>query len=101
MKHEFFDVHHISFDVWLTLIRSDPRFKKERDLLFKEFFSLPQPVEVITEHFRQWDKRFTAINEITGKNLDAEEMLAIILSGLDHDLKHVDPVVLEDFLSRQ
>jgi len=101
MKREFFDVHHISFDVWLTLIRSSPQFKKERDRLVKEFFSLPQPVEEISTHFRQWDIRFTAINEITGKNLDAEEMIAIILSGLDHDLKNIDPEVLADYFQKQ
>jgi putative hydrolase of the HAD superfamily len=101
MKHEFFEVRHISFDVWLTLIRSNPQFKKERDALVKEFFALPQPVELISDHFRQWDKRFTAINEITGKNLDAEEMLAIIISGLDHDLKNVGPAEFEKFLNHQ
>ncbi len=101
MTQEFFDVHHISFDVWLTLIRSNPEFKKERDLLFKDFFSLPHPVEEISTHFRQWDKRFTAINEITGKNIDAEEMVAIVLSSLEHDFKGVDPHILADFFQQQ
>lgn len=101
MKHEFFDVHHISFDVWLTLIRSNPEFKKKRDQLVKDFFSLSQPVEVISTHFRQWDIRFTAIDEITGKNMDAEEMIAIILSSLDHDLKNLNPSFIGNFLIRQ
>ncbi|MBA3664177.1 MAG: HAD family hydrolase [Bacteroidetes bacterium] len=100
MKHEFFDVHHISFDVWLTLIRSNAIFKKERDLLFKEFFSLGQPIEDISTHFRQWDVRFTAINETTGGHLDAEEMLTIILSDLEHDLTKVKPSHLEEYFSQ-
>lgn len=97
MKYEFFDVHHVSFDLWLTLIRSNPLFKKKRDELLKDFFLLEVPVDTISERFRLWDVRFTAINEATGKNLDSEEMISIILSDLDHDLKKINSSVLSEF----
>jgi len=97
MKYEFFDVHHVSFDLWLTLIRSNPLFKKQRDQLLKDFFLLDSPVEIISDRFRLWDLRFTAINECTGKNLDSEEMISIILSDLDHDLKKINSSLLAEF----
>lgn len=101
MKHEFVNVHHVSFDLWLTLIKSNPQFKKERNYLFKDFFKLPHSIDFIMSHFKKWDVRFTAINERTGRNLDAEEMLLIILSDLEHETQNIDRNTLEIFFLQQ
>jgi putative hydrolase of the HAD superfamily len=96
---EFFNVQHVSFDLWLTLIKSNPVFKQKRDELLKEFFKIPHPIEAISAKIRMWDLRFNAINESSGKNIEAEEMVLIILSELDCDLKKIDPIMLSEYYS--
>lgn len=93
----FFNVRHVSFDLWLTLIKSNPVFKQKRDELLKSYFQIPHPVEAITARIRMWDLRFNAINEASGKNLDADEMVLIILSDLDVNVKTITSAVLEEY----
>jgi putative hydrolase of the HAD superfamily len=101
MKCEYFDVHHVSFDMWLTLIRSNPMFRQKRDELFRDLFSISESLESISAHFKKWDVRFTIINEKTGKNLDAEEMLSIVLADLDHTDKFDGQMVREFFIRQE
>lgn len=42
---EFNKYKHISFDLWLTLIKSNPEYKIKRNLLFREFFSVDIAIE--------------------------------------------------------
>lgn len=93
----FFNVRHVSFDLWLTLIKSNPVFKQKRDELLKSYFQIPHPVEAITARIRMWDLRFNAINEASGKNIDADEMVLIILSDLDVNVKTITSAMLEDY----
>lgn len=93
----FFNVRHVSFDLWLTLIKSNPVFKQRRDELLKSYFQIPHPVEAITARIRMWDLRFNAINEASGKNIDADEMVLIILSDLDVNVKAITSAMLEDY----
>ena len=37
LELEYSNYKHFSFDLWLTLIKSNPEFKKKRNLLFKDF----------------------------------------------------------------
>lgn len=91
------NVRHVSFDLWLTLIKSNPVFKQQRGGLLKSFFKIPHPVEAITARIRMWDLRFNAINEASGRNLDASEMVLVILADLDVDLREIDPLMLEKY----
>jgi putative hydrolase of the HAD superfamily len=75
-------------------------FRQKRDELFRDLFSLNASLESISAHFKKWDTRFTAINEKTGKNLDAEEMLSIVLADLDHTDKF-DGRMINEFFQRQ
>ncbi len=93
----YFNVRHVSFDLWLTLIKSNPEFKPKRDALLKDYFKIPHPVEAISAKIRVWDLRFNAINEAGGKNIDSDEMVLIILADLDCDLKRITPNVMEDY----
>jgi putative hydrolase of the HAD superfamily len=93
----FFNVRHVSFDLWLTLIKSNPVFKQRRDELLKSYFQIPHPVEAISARIRLWDLRFNAINEASGKNIDADEMVLIILSDLDVNVKTITSAMLEDY----
>jgi len=66
---------HYSFDMWLTLIRSNPQFKQERARYFyHRYNNLQKPLEEIERIFRQVDLLCTGVNEATGKNIDADEL---------------------------
>ena len=71
---------HYSFDLWLTLIKSNPIFKKERAIFFhKHLNSSDKSLEEVELIFRKVDLMSNAINQKTGKNLDAEEMYLMVI----------------------
>ncbi len=73
-------IKHFSFDLWFTLIKSNPSFKKERALIFfKEYNTKSKPLIEIESVFRRIDFMCNSINEKTGKNIDAEEMYSMVL----------------------
>lgn len=72
---------HYSFDLWLTLIKSNPAFKIERTKYFhRHFNSRKKSIEEVALIFRQVDLMVNAINEKTGKNIDADEMYLMVIS---------------------
>lgn len=84
---------HYSFDLWLTLIRSNPAFKQERARFFHQNFNYRnKSLEEVTAVFRQVDVMCNTINEVTGKNIDADEMYLMVISMMNdghvqlHDL---------------
>lgn len=71
---------HYSFDLWMTLIRSNPAFKKERAAFFySNFNATKKTIGEIEQIFRQVDVMCNAINEKTGKNIDSEEMYLMVI----------------------
>lgn len=85
---------HYSFDLWLTLIKSNPLFKIERTKIFHERFNPGmKSVDEVALTFRKIDLLANAINEKTGKNLDADEMYLMVidmLSDFSNDFKEID-----------
>jgi len=85
---------HYSFDLWLTLIKSNPLFKTERTRIFHERFNpFRKPIEEVAFIFRQVDLMVNAINEKTGKNIDADEMYLMVInmiSNFSNDFRSVD-----------
>jgi putative hydrolase of the HAD superfamily len=76
-------IKHISFDLWLTLIKSHPEFKKKRaDFLRTEFNPLGFTLEEVIEIVQKTDKVSDRINEINGKKLQTELMYKRILLKL-------------------
>jgi putative hydrolase of the HAD superfamily len=72
---------HYSFDLWLTLIKSNPAFKAERARYFHASFNAAgKSLEEVSSIFRKVDLMVNAINERTGKNIDAEEMYLMVIS---------------------
>ncbi len=88
---------HVSFDLWLTLIKSDPVFKPLRNNLFARHFAVPQPAEAVTQAFRYFDLLFNRINEKTGGNLQQTEMLYLILDHLGVDIETVTDDVMHAY----
>ena len=75
---------HYSFDLWLTLIKSNPSFKKERALWFyRNFNPKKKSIEEVELTFRNVDLMCNSINENTGKNIDADEMYLIVICALN------------------
>lgn len=78
------NLKHYSFDLWLTLIKSNPLFKRQRSHIFyQEYNALNKPLEEVEYIFRQVDTMCNNINESTGKNIDAEEMYLMVISQIN------------------
>lgn len=86
MKLNYKNYNHFSFDLWLTLIKSNPEFKQKRNLLFKEFFEINASIEKVSEVVRYYDVLCNNINEKTGLNLSTYEIYYLILGALEVDL---------------
>lgn len=89
---------HYSFDLWLTLIRSNPSFKRERTKFFFDHFNHSQKsLEEVDRIFRRIDLLTNAINEKTGGNLDTDTLHLMVISEInDHqyDFEAIDLAAL-------
>lgn len=70
---------HFSFDLWLTLIKSNPQFKINRNRLLRDFFSIDSSIEKIGETVRYYDLLANRISESTGIHFDANHIYCLIL----------------------
>ena len=91
------ETKHISFDLWLTLIRSGKDFKKEKAKLFCSYFQLQAEVDEVVKVFRETDLLCNRINETVGKNVDSFEMYMLVLHKLGADMSVLRPETLEEF----
>jgi putative hydrolase of the HAD superfamily len=91
------DFKHISFDLWLTLIKSNSEFKIKRNLLFKEYFEINSPIEKVAQQIRYYDVFCNTINERTGLNIDTNEIYLLILASLDLSINEIEISKLEGF----
>lgn len=73
---------HVSFDLWMTLIKSNPSFKQKRAELFRNYFDIQRSLEDVAQSVRKFDVLVNRMNELIGKNVDTFELYALIL----HDL---------------
>jgi hypothetical protein len=78
---------HISFDLWLTLIKSNVNYKPKRDKLFREFFEIDCSLDRVSEIIRNYDLMCNNINETTGENFETNEIYLLILGSLGIDYK--------------
>lgn len=97
MKLDYSNYKHLSFDLWLTLIKSNPEFKSKRNLLFKEYFNIDCSLEKVTEVVRYYDVLINNTNEKTGLNLETYEIYFLILNALNVKIEEVEIEKLDDF----
>ena len=84
---------HYSFDLWLTLIKSNPGFKAERTKIFhRDFNPSNKSIEEVTKVFRQVDLMCNAVNENTGKNIDSDEMYLMVISLINDNQLNVKDI---------
>ncbi|ACU04145.1 MULTISPECIES: HAD family hydrolase [Pedobacter] len=88
---------HYSFDLWLTLIKSNPAFKTERARYFyTNFNSVKKSFEEVCVVFRQVDLMVNSINEKTGKNIDAEEMYLMVISIINNYSTEFQDIAIDE-----
>jgi putative hydrolase of the HAD superfamily len=97
LEIEYKNYKHISFDLWLTLIKSNPEFKDKRNNLFRGFFEIDASIEEVSAKIRYYDVVCNNINEKTGLNFDTFEIYALILNSLDKDNDVIDVNKLTDY----
>jgi putative hydrolase of the HAD superfamily len=84
---------HYSFDLWLTLIKSNPGFKIDRTKIFHRDFNLSnKSIDEVAKVFRQVDLMCNAVNENTGKNIDAEEMYLMVISLMNDNQLNIKDI---------
>jgi len=91
---------HFSFDLWLTLIKSNPDFKAKRDTLFKDFFSIEKDTDEVRKVIRKYDVLFNRISEKTGNHIEREEVFLLMLDALGKDIETVDDNQLKQFFQQ-
>ena len=88
---------HYSFDLWLTLIKSNPLFKPARIEYFFENYNFTKKTKVeIKKIFRKVDLMCNLINEKVGKNVDAMEMYLMVLYLLDEKDHGIDAIEMAE-----
>jgi putative hydrolase of the HAD superfamily len=88
---------HYSFDLWLTLIKSNPEFKRKRAEYFQEHFNRTnKSIKEIEAIIKRVDLMCNWINETTGGCITPFEMYAMVLHLLDYDL---NPLSVRDLQS--
>lgn len=90
---------HFSFDLWMTIIKSNPQFKPKRTILFQDFFSINKSLETINKVVRYYDNLYNHISEKTGKHITREEVFFLILDALEKDITDITQDQLKDFFS--
>lgn len=79
-------IKHISFDLWLTLIKSHPEFKEKRATFLKnEFNPNSYSIKDIMLIVQSIDKTCDNLNELNGKKIQTELMYKKILLELGNN----------------
>ncbi len=100
MEIDIDSYEHFSFDLWLTIIKSNPDFKAKRDTLFKDFFSIDKDIEEVRKVVRHYDILFNRISEKTGNHIEREEVFLLMLDALGKDIETVDDNQLKQFFQQ-
>lgn len=84
---------HYSFDLWQTLIKSNPKFKKSRALHFYENYNFNgKSITEIEYIFRQTDLMCNKVTEITGKHIDYNELYLFVLYQINGNLDFISAI---------
>ncbi len=88
---------HYSFDVWQTLIRSNPSFRATRTAYFADRYN-PNGYDLVEveRRMKEADIICTRINERVGKNIDALELILLMMERLGVDLETVTSAEVQE-----
>lgn len=88
---------HFSFDLWLTLIKSNPAYKSARNVLFKEYFSIEKDLEEVSRVVRHYDVLCNNISEKTGFHINTNQIHYLVLSALEINIECVNEKQLNEY----
>lgn len=88
---------HFSFDLWLTLIRSNPQYKKKRDQLFQAYFSIDTDPEKVSQVIRYYDLLCNRLSEKLGTHITVQQIYYQILCRLGVNIDAIDIQHLDNF----
>ncbi|PUZ26690.1 putative hydrolase of the HAD superfamily [Chitinophaga costaii] len=88
---------HISFDLWYTIIKSDPDYKPKRNQLFADMFGITRSIDEINTQFKYFDVLINVINEKTGGQATFYEIYYYLLAALGVDIRQVEPAQLDAY----
>lgn len=84
------NIRHISLDVWMTLIRSNPAYKQLRAEGFRKYWQLEEHSPATVEAaMREVDVLVNNMNEVTGRNVHTFEIYLLCLHKLGRDVKGI------------
>jgi putative hydrolase of the HAD superfamily len=94
-------IKHLSFDLWLTLIKSNTQFKQKR----AEYFACKHnpkghSTEFIFNSIQCIDRASDRLNEMNGKKLSTECMYRAILKRLGHPDYEITNALLEELKNK-
>ena len=94
-------IKHISFDLWLTLIKSHPEFKEKRARFLKNEFN-PKGLSVseIMEIVQRTDIVSDRLNEISGLKIPTDQMYRRILIQLGNTHQSITEELLRQIKSK-
>lgn len=93
-------IKHISFDLWLTLIKSHPEFKMKRAEYFcKEFNPFCLSSKEVFEIVKGIDKACDSLNEIKGSKVPAVSMYNRILKKMGINSNYITKELTEEIKS--
>ncbi|MGC5167429.1 phosphoribosyltransferase family protein [Luteimicrobium sp. DT211] len=78
-------VRAVSLDVWLTLLRSNPRFKAARDAALRSALRLPVPDDVFSAALRSADVAADRLVEADGRDRGLAERVDLAVAALRRD----------------
>jgi putative hydrolase of the HAD superfamily len=87
---------HYSFDVWQTLIRSNPAFRATRTAWFADRYN-PHRYDLaeVERRMKEADLLSTRINERVGRNIDARELMLLMMDRLGVDIESITPAEVQ------
>ena len=97
---------HYSFDLWLTLIRSNKKFKEMRNSLFCSFYNPGgYSLQYVTSIIHEIDEMSTKYSEMTGEHVQSTHMIFQILSRLGNkiilltEINSIDKAIQDFFIT--
>lgn len=88
---------HYSFDLWLTLIKSNPKFKGIRNSLFFDFYNPSnKTIEEVSGIISSVDRMSTQYSELTGRHVQSTHMIFEILTQLNYKIQSMKEVEMID-----
>ncbi len=90
---------HYSFDLWMTIIKSNPQLKLERTAYFQKHYNrYEKTADEINHALRKVDILCNALNEKTGESISSENMYLMAIADINNGdtwmLKEIDLVRL-------